>query len=186
MFCNNFVICCKIKNINTPRMKDVMNEAFLGLGGNEGNRLENLNDSIRAIELECGKITMKSSIYETEAWGLQTEKKFLNQVIKLQTKLSAQKLLDKLLRIEQNLGRERSKHGYADRTVDIDILFMNEEILETEELQIPHPRLHLRKFILIPLNEIAADHIHPVLQTSISKLLEKCQDNLEAVIFDPS
>jgi len=164
-------------------MKDVMNVAFLGLGGNEGDRLENLSECITAIERECGHILMRSNVYETEAWGLKSELKFLNQVIQVQTKLSAKDLLDKLLLIEQNLGRKRRASGYADRPADIDILFMNKEIIETEKIHIPHPRLHLRKFVLIPLHEISADYIHPVLHTSISELLAKCEDTLEVTLF---
>jgi 2-amino-4-hydroxy-6-hydroxymethyldihydropteridine diphosphokinase len=167
-------------------MKDGMNEAFLGLGGNEGDRLENLSACLEAIERECGQILMRSGVYETEAWGLYSELKFLNQVIQVQTKLGAKELLVKLLLIEQNLGRKRSAKAYADRPADIDILFMNTEIIDTDGLQIPHPRLHLRKFVLMPLHEIAPNYIHPVLHTRICDLLAKCEDTLAVNLFKAS
>lgn len=167
-------------------MKDVMNEVFLGLGGNQGDRWANLLKSTEAIERECGDIILRSSVYETEGWGLDTGLKFLNQVIKIESNLNAENLLKKLLTIEQSLGRQRNKQGYSDRTVDLDILFFNKEQILTEILQIPHPRLHLRKFILVPMNEIAPDFMHPVLQKSIQYLLQQCEDTLAVTKYEHS
>lgn len=162
-----------------------MNEVFLGLGGNEGDRLNNILASRRAIEKECGLIIACSSIYETAAWGLSSSFSFLNQVIKIQTTLSPEELLQKLMEIEQQLGRKREKPEYTDRTADLDILFYNDEVIHTASLQVPHPRLQLRKFVLIPLTEIAAEFIHPVFHKTIAKLLETCSDHLDVKPYRP-
>lgn len=155
-----------------------MNLAFLGLGGNTGNRAENLKKAVNALNVNCGKVLKQSSLYETEAWGFVSDKKYLNQAVKLQTELSAQKLLKEILTIEKNLGRERMNQQYADRSLDIDILFFNHEIIREKNIEVPHPRLHLRKFVLVPLNEIEADFVHPVLKEKISVLLQNCEDTL--------
>lgn len=163
--------------------KDVMNVAFLSLGGNLSNRLDNLNKTIKAISESCGVVSKMSNVYETEAWGTLSEKKYLNQLIQLKTPLSAQKLLTKVLEIETRLGRKRTLNQYADRTVDIDILYFNQEIIQQKNLQIPHPRLQLRKFILIPLNEIAPAFVHPILHKSSIDLLKNCKDKLKVDIY---
>ncbi|MGZ3919748.1 MAG: 2-amino-4-hydroxy-6-hydroxymethyldihydropteridine diphosphokinase [Bacteroidia bacterium] len=156
-----------------------MNEVFLCLGGNLGDRMQNLNTAKALIAEGCGKITSQSKIYETDAWGSQSKNKFLNQVIKVNTKDKVEILLIKLLLIEKRLGRTRTRHKNGDRTVDIDILFYNKEHITTEDIEIPHPRLHLRKFVLKPLADIAADFIHPVFNKTISALLKECKDTLK-------
>ena len=155
-----------------------MNVVFLSLGGNTGERLENLNAAVRELEKYCGSIEKKSSVYETEAWGFVSEKKYLNQVVKLETKLNAQELLKKSLSIEKKLGRKRGEAKYVDRCLDIDILFFNREIIDTTDLQVPHPRLHERKFVLTPLNEIESGFVHPQLKKNIRTLLKNCKDKL--------
>lgn len=160
-------------------MEDVMNVAFLVLGGNLGDRTLHISESCKNIEQECGTIVLASKLYETEAWGISSSNKFLNQVIQLNTMLTAEVLLIKLLDIEKKHGRTRSNETYADRTIDIDILFFNSEIIEEANIQVPHPRLHMRKFVLIPLNEIAQNFIHPTLHKSIGELLKDCTDTLE-------
>lgn len=160
--------------------KDVTNVVFLGLGGNLGDRLESIRRTISMIEEHCGKVVKASGVYETQAWGSDSQHKYLNQVVEIETLLAAQELLDKLLNIEHLLGRSRVKQN-ADRTVDIDILLYNQEILTQERLHVPHPRMHLRKFVLIPLCDIAPDLMHPVFGKNMKVLLNECQDRLSVV-----
>jgi len=156
-----------------------MNVAFLGLGGNMGDRLENLRKTISALEPACGEILGLSGIYETEAWGSVSKNKYLNMALQLRTGLAAEILLEKLLEIEGRLGRLRNGEQNSDRTVDIDILLFNDDIIDSQYLRIPHPRLHLRKFVLVPLCEIAGNQVHPALRKSMLELLELCPDSLE-------
>jgi deoxyguanosine kinase len=162
-----------------------MNVAFLCLGGNIGNRIENINAAKKAIEQFSGKMTSQSGIYETEAWGSDSKNKYLNQVIKINTKLNAGDLLKSLLQIEKKLGRKRDLDKNSDRTIDIDILFFNDAIISKKNIQIPHPRLHQRNFVLKPLNEIAGEFLHPVLKKTISTLLKKNKDTLKVTPVFP-
>jgi len=155
-----------------------MNVAFLCLGGNIGNRIETLNSAKKAISALSGKIVKQSKIYETAAWGSNSKNNYLNQVIELHTKLSAQKLLAALLTIEKDLGRKRGSTKNIDRTIDIDILFFNSELISSKDLEVPHPRLHQRNFVLKPLNDIASDFKHPVLNKTISNLFKSSKDKL--------
>ncbi|MEY4875951.1 MAG: 2-amino-4-hydroxy-6-hydroxymethyldihydropteridine diphosphokinase, partial [Bacteroidota bacterium] len=122
----------------------------------------------------------KSSIYRTKAWGNENQNDFLNQCLIIETELSAESCLQKILLIEQNLGRKREEK-WGPRTIDIDILFFNSEIVDKPNLQIPHPYLHLRRFTLAPLHELIPDFIHPILKKNISELLLHCKDELTAI-----
>jgi deoxyguanosine kinase len=154
-----------------------MNEVYLCLGGNLGNCLATFVQVCVLIEQTVGKVTKQSSLYQSQAWGMEGAPDFLNQVIKIETKISAEELLIFLLEIEKKLGRERTETTmYQSRLIDIDILFFNKKTIKTEILEIPHPRLHLRKFVLEPLNEIAPNFVHPVLNKSVSELLKLCPD----------
>jgi len=155
-----------------------MNEAYLLTGGNIGDRLMNLQQACFKIEKQAGAILRKSDVYETAAWGLTEQNSFLNQVLLISTMYNAEELLQKLLYIEQESGRKRVvKMG--PRIIDIDILFYNNEIIATSDLIVPHPQITNRRFVLTPLNEIAPDFVHPVLQETIAELLEICPDNLK-------
>jgi 2-amino-4-hydroxy-6-hydroxymethyldihydropteridine diphosphokinase len=154
-----------------------MNEVYLLTGGNIGNRLEYLSKAKKAIEKRCGSILQESSIYETAAWGMEDQEAFLNQVLGIETSFNPQKLLKSILRIEEDLGRKRELK-YGPRTIDIDILFFNDEVIDEQGLKIPHPEIQNRKFVLAPLNEIASNKIHPVFQKTISQLLAECPDLL--------
>ena len=156
-----------------------MNVAFLCLGGNIGNRIENIKACKEQIAQNCGKITGVSGIYETEAWGSDSKNKYLNQVIKINTKLNAKKLLAALLKIEKDLGRNRTANRNSDRTMDIDILFFNSDIITEKDIEIPHPRLHERNFVLKPLNDIASKIEHPILKKTVSELLNLSKDKLK-------
>lgn len=154
-----------------------MNTAFLLIGGNLGNRTRHLAKARSLIHQRCGNITQTSSLYETAAWGEVEQAAFLNQVLKIQTLLPAVKLLNCLLAAEQKMGRVRRQKS-GPRTIDIDLLFFNDDKIEAPGLQVPHPRLHLRRFVLEPMNEIAPGLIHPVFNKTISQLLVECEDAL--------
>lgn len=153
-----------------------MNIAYLMIGGNLGDRLANLKNAIQKIELHCGEIISSSGIYETAAWGFTEQPPFFNQALQVETALSATELMQQLLSIELSLGRERLL-PLGPRSIDLDIIYFNNEIIQTDTVSIPHPRMEQRNFVLIPLNEIAPNYLHPVLHIPTSTLLEQCKDD---------
>ncbi len=154
-----------------------MNTAYLLTGGNMGNRLNHLQQAAEFIQQKCGKIVVRSSIYETEAWGKTDQPAFLNQALQIQTDLSPDALMQALLDIETAMGRTRTiKMG--PRIIDLDILLIDDLIQTSALLTIPHPALTLRKFALLPLAEIAPLLMHPLEKKSILELLEICPDTL--------
>ena len=160
-----------------------MNDAYLLIGGNVGNRLFFINESAIKIEKYCGNIIKRSSIYETQAWGKTQQNPFLNQVLKISTAQTPQDLLKKIQEIENDLGRIRDEK-YGERTIDIDILYFENKVISLPSLTIPHPRISQRKFVLVPLAEIANKYIDPVHEKSIEKLLELCEDKLMVSKFN--
>jgi len=150
--------------------------AFISLGTNMGDRLLNLEQAKTAIEQIDIEVISGSSIYETEAWGNKSQAAFYNQVCQIKTFLDPSSLLKSLLAIEKSLGRER-KQKWEARIIDIDVLFFNNEIINEVGLAIPHPHLHERRFVLIPLVEIAPNIIHPVLKKTSAELLNQLTDN---------
>lgn len=156
-----------------------MKKVYLGLGTNLGNREENLNQAIEKIREFVGPVIRVSSLYETEPWGFSSESLFLNMVAEVDTKLKPSGLLGRLLMIESFLGRLREVKKYTSRIIDIDILFYGDRIIDNKALQVPHPLLQERRFVLVPLSEIAPGFIHPVIKKSIKRLLEECQDKSE-------
>jgi 2-amino-4-hydroxy-6-hydroxymethyldihydropteridine diphosphokinase len=160
-----------------------MDEVYLLTGGNIGNRLQYLLKAKEQIQKRCGSVLKESSIYETAAWGKEDQKAFLNQVLKIKTTLTPDSLLNTVLEIEEDLGRKREVK-YGPRTIDIDILFFNEDIINRVGLKIPHPQMQNRRFVLTPLNEIAADKIHPSLLKTVSQLLAECPDPLAVYKFN--
>jgi 2-amino-4-hydroxy-6-hydroxymethyldihydropteridine diphosphokinase len=154
-----------------------MNEAYLLLGSNLGNRKKTIDSAIEKINEQAGKVTLASSVYETEPWGTNAPPPFYNQIVVIKTPLTAERLLPVLLGIENDLGRVRTEIKNSPRTIDIDILFFNNEIISEKDLEVPHPRLHLRRFVLVPLSEIVPAYCHPVKKKSLSQLLEECPDN---------
>jgi 2-amino-4-hydroxy-6-hydroxymethyldihydropteridine diphosphokinase len=159
-----------------------MNKVYLLTGGNVGNRRQYLQESARLIEAASGKITSHSAIYETAAWGKTDQAAFLNQALELMTLLTPGVLMEQLLEIEQTAGRQRLEK-YGPRTIDIDILFFNNDIISTPLLTIPHPQIAARRFVLEPMNELAPAYIHPVLKKSIAQLLLECPDPLPVKKF---
>ena len=160
-----------------------MNSAYLLIGGNLGNRIGNL-DTVRSfIQKNIGKIVSASSIYETAAWGITEQPDFLNQVIIMETEFSATQIMKKILAIENKMGRIRTQKN-ASRIIDIDILFFNDEVINEADLTIPHPEIQNRKFVLVPMYEIASDFLHPVLKVSIKDLLSTSKDKLKVKLHN--
>lgn len=161
-----------------------MNVTYLCLGGNIGDRESTLKQALLKIEKVIGKITSQSGVYETEAWGVENQQAYLNQCIEVKTNLSANSLIKAILSIEKELGRMRvTGNNYEPRTIDIDILFYNNDIIHKPKLIVPHPRLHLRKFVLMPLNEIASNYLHPILNKTTFSLLTDCNDSSDVSNF---
>ena len=156
-----------------------MNKLILSLGGNKGNVATTFLHVENDISNEIGKILKSSSSYKTAAWGNTNQPDFLNKVIKVATDLSVEECLHKVLLIEKKWGRIRTYKKWEARTIDIDILFYNDLILNKKQLIVPHPYLQDRKFVLIPLVEILPDYNHPLLNKSLKVLLEKCVDVLD-------
>lgn len=149
--------------------------AFLSLGGNLGNTREIFEQTYPMIEKKIGHILQKSSLYQTAAWGMTEQADFLNQVIEVDTQLDPEAILTQLLAIEQVFGRVREVK-WGPRNIDLDLLLVGDTQVNTSQLQVPHPRMQDRKFILIPLAEIASDIVHPVLGQPINVLLAQTAD----------
>lgn len=162
-----------------------MNKAYLLLGGNTGNRLQNLETARKRLGTDCGRVLKLSSVYETAAWGREDQPAFLNQVVCLETGLTAKTLLYTVLGIEAEMGRIREEK-YAPRTIDIDILFFNNEIINMPGLTVPHPQIQHRRFVLEPMAEIAPGKVHPVLHKTMKDLLEICPDQLAVKRLGPA
>ena len=160
-----------------------MNKVFLLLGGNLGNRFKNIHDAIQAISINIGSVEAESSIYETKAWGNIEQPDFLNIAIRVNTVLSPVEVLKEIQKIETDFGRIR-KQKWGERTMDIDILFYNDLVLKTDDLTIPHPLIAMRKFVLLPMAEIATDLIHPISRHSVGEMLLRCEDPLDVLRLD--
>jgi 2-amino-4-hydroxy-6-hydroxymethyldihydropteridine diphosphokinase len=156
-----------------------MHKVFLIIGGNVGDREWYLAQTRANISKDIGAIIKKSDIYESEPWGFDHHITFLNQVLEVETDLTALCLLDKCQNIERELGRDRFSDGYRPRTVDIDVLFYDDCIYSLPPLIIPHKHLHNRMFVLEPLAQIAPNFIHPIFGISVSDLREACSDSLK-------
>lgn len=154
-----------------------MNRVFLLLGSNLGNRQQYLQQAIELISTHIAPVARTSSIYETQSWGKTDAPDYLNQVVALDTEIPASELLHKILNIELMLGRRREEK-WGSRTIDIDILFYGDEIIDEESLQVPHPELHNRRFTLEPLAEIAPGLLHPVLKKTILDVKNNLKDSL--------
>lgn len=153
-----------------------MHTVFLGIGTNLGDREDNLRKSLIMIEKNIGKILKSSSVYETAPWGFDAENDFLNEVLKVRTSQTPTELLTAIKMIESTMGREKDQDRYSSRIIDIDILIYDNLVLEEKGLKIPHHLMHERRFVLVPLCEIAPDLIHPVFNKSILSLLNDCRD----------
>ncbi len=154
-----------------------MNTTYLLLGSNMGNSRQQLLYAKKNIQQQIGKIIRQSDLYSTAAWGNTNQPDFLNQVIIVQTKLTALQTMQSILTLEKIMGRIRSKKNDP-RIIDIDIIFFNKEIISTANLTVPHPQLQNRNFVLVPLNQLSPNFKHPVLTQTIHQLLRNCPDNL--------
>lgn len=155
-----------------------MEKCYILFGSNQGDKAAIFEQACIYIN-RCGEITAVSSAYESEPWGFDTDEWFLNRLIELQTELSPDDLMAELLDIERELGRVRHPEveGYTSRTADLDILYYGTQVVNTERVIAPHPRMHLRRFALLPMCELNPDFVHPFFQLTQSELLELCPDD---------
>lgn len=159
------------------------NDLYLLIGSNQGDRAALLQQTTDLIHQHIGPVVCMSKLYETEPWGVFDDgatpvQNFYNQALRVQTPLAAHAALHEALAIEHLMGRKRPDGacGYTSRPIDIDLIFYNSAVVESPELTIPHPRMHLRKFVLLPLCEIAPDYIHPLLHKTLQQLTTECTD----------
>lgn len=159
-----------------------MENVFLLLGTNLGDRAANLKSARNLIAFRAGQIIATSSVYETAPWGKTDQPGFLNQCLAINTQHSPEELLRILQKTEKEIGRE-STEKWGPRLIDIDILFYEDRTTATDQLTIPHPYLHQRRFTLLPLAEIAAKFKHPILNKSVENLLKVCEDQSEVKLY---
>ena len=161
---------------------------YIQLGSNLGDRSRMLLQAQNYISAHIGAITKKSAVYETEPWMMDSEKWFLNMVVEVESNLDAHSLMLKMKHFEEHLGRNTGKKtiGYESRIIDMDILFYGSEIINSSDLVVPHPFLHERKFVLIPMNEVNSDFVHPIFNKTIDQLLEKCNDTYQVSLYTKS
>ena len=155
-----------------------MESCYVLFGSNMGDKENIFAEACLLINNRCGVITAVSSSYESEPWGFEANEWFLNRLIVVDTDLNPEAMLRELLAIEAELGRVRhpEKEGYTSRTADLDILYYGQRVIVTPTLTVPHPRLHLRRFALMPLCEVAPELMHPVFQVTQRELLHRCTD----------
>ena len=152
-----------------------MSKVYLSIGSNKGNRSVLINKAIDEIEKKVGIIISRSSIYQSKSWGFDSND-FYNLCLLIDTDIMPKSLLINLKRIEKSMGREDVDGSYSDRLIDIDILFYDNITTDSEDLKIPHPKIEIRKFVLVPMLEIADDYVHPILNKTIQELDNDCSD----------
>ena len=159
-----------------------MNKTYLLLGSNMGNSQLQLTRAINNISKQIGIVIRQSKLYITSAWGNTNQPDFLNQVIVVETKLSSIQTMQTILTIEKQMGRLRTVKN-APRLIDIDILYFNKEVVDSKLLRLPHPEIQNRRFVLIPLNELSPNFLHPLSGKSNHQLLKDCNDELNVKKF---
>lgn len=157
-----------------------MSVVYLSLGSNLGDRESIINLSIKEIDKRIGKVTNISSRYETEPWGFSSANKFINMAVEVNTQLTPKKVSEIVHQIEFDLGRRRDTNaiGYEDRVIDIDILLFDDIVLNDKDLTLPHPKMHLREFVMAPLSEIAPNMVHPIIGETIEEMKIKIDKTL--------
>lgn len=170
-----------------------MKDIFIGLGSNLGDLGGNLQEALVLLEKWGISVIRSSSIYKTAPVGYDAQPDFYNMVVKAETRFSPEEVLNILHTIERALGRVRDKNSLPSgpRTIDLDLLFFNDQIINKEELRVPHPRAHERRFVLVPMAEIAPDFLHTLLKKTMLELVQECKDNtavsrLDATFQTPS
>ena len=155
-----------------------METCYVLFGSNMGDKNQLFADACLLINNRCGRITATSSAYESEPWGFEAEEWFLNRLIVVETELDAEAMMRQLLAIEAELGRVRhpDAEGYSSRPIDLDILYFGSRIILTDMLTVPHPRLHRRRFALMPLCELIPDFVHPAFGLTQAEILRRCRD----------
>lgn len=163
-----------------------MTRCYILFGSNQGDSMTLLEQACVLINNRCGLLAERSSAYLTEPWGFEADTWFLNALLAVETELEPDAMMDALMEIEGRLGRVRhpETEGYRSRTVDLDILYYGDRIVRTEKVTVPHPRLHLRRFALMPLCELIPDFLHPVFNRSQQQLLDSCNDTSTVKPFD--
>lgn len=161
-----------------------MNTYYLHLGSNQGNKKQMLDIAIEKIEKKIGEVILKSSVYETEPWGLKEQDNFLNMALEVESDLSPEEVLYFSKSIEVELGGEKLVK-WGPRNIDIDLLYCGDLVIQSDLITIPHPQLYNRNFVLVPLVEIAGDFIDPVKKVSIDHLYDICKDEGEVFLFEP-
>jgi len=157
-------------------------QVILSIGSNQGNRLENVKNCVALIHNKIGTVIKVSKIYETPSWGFDSDA-FYNCALVLHTFSSPHKILKEALKIEKEIGRIRNEErGYQSRIIDIDLIAFNEEVIDSEKLQVPHPLMQNRKFVLLPVQDLHLDWKHPILKKTISELIEVCTDDSNCVV----
>lgn len=151
--------------------------SYLHLGSNQGHKVGHIVSALVLIEKEIGPIHATSSFYETAAWGVEEQEDFVNMAIKVETYLSPTELILAVAKIENKLGRKRVVK-WGPRIIDIDIILYGDLVIKQENLEIPHPRMGDRRFVLVPMVEIAADDIHPITKLTLKEMLDVCADQL--------
>ena len=152
-----------------------MSKVYLSIGSNKGNRSVLINKAIDEIDKKVGIIISRSSIYQSKSWGFDSND-FYNLCLLIDTDIMPKSLLINLKKIEKSMGREDIDGSYSDRFIDIDILFYDNITTDSEDLKIPHPKIEIRKFVLVPMLEIADDYVHPILNKTIKELYNDCSD----------
>jgi 2-amino-4-hydroxy-6-hydroxymethyldihydropteridine diphosphokinase len=160
-----------------------MHAYYLLLGSNLGDRKKNIDFAAEKINEQAGKITLKSSLYETEPWGYTEQPMFLNQAVVLSSTKNPVELLTIFEAIEKKSGL-KSETRYGPRHLDIDILYCDNLVMDTPQLKIPHPNLYHRNFVLVPLMEIAGDFEDPVLHITVDEIYDQCKDKQDVFLFD--